>query len=74
MKIDSFQKVVETVVKSSFENQILLELAKIEKKAHADLELVFNQAKIDAKKMAQKMTLELLQQQNASGFTLEIKM
>lgn len=69
----SLSKVIERAVRESFEKQITESLDGVIAEANRRMEVHFASARSEAKKLANKLTLELLQKHDMAGISVEFK-
>lgn len=72
--ITSITEIVEQSIRQTFESIVLEEIEQIKHQAQEKLDRFIEDQKIQAKKTAQKMTLELMQKMNSSGVSVEFKL
>lgn len=73
MKLNSLTDIVKVEVSKAFEEIILEEIDKIVAHAQSRLDTFAEAQRVEARKAAQKMTLELLHKMNSSGLSVEFK-
>lgn len=70
----SFKELLETAIRTSFENQMNESFSKLEKDMRNKFEESVLELKKQIKKEAQVMAVQMLQKADINGLTLEIKL
>lgn len=73
-KMFSIKEIIETQVREAFTEQMNTVVSQITAEAQAKLDAKVIEIKQQTKKMANEMTLELLQKMNVSGISVEFKL